>query len=533
MSIGISQDYSILKQGSYEEKGERAKLSNILGAVALADVVKTTLGPRGMDKILQSMNTQGGRDAAITITNDGATILKNVIMENPAGKILIDVSKTQDAEVGDGTTSVCVLAGELLREAEKLLQQSIHPQTVIQGYRNALNVSMEALKTAAADHGNDPAAFRKDLFEIAKTTLSSKVVSVDVEYFSELAVDAVLRLKGSTNLDSINIIKKLGGSMRDSFLAEGFLLDKKIGIGQPKKVENAKILVANTGMDTDKIKIYGARVRVDSIAKLAEVEKAEKDKMKKKCMKIVDHGINCFINRQLIYNYPEEIFAQNNIMAIEHADFDGIERLALVLGAEVTSTFDHPEMVKFGECKLIDEVMIGEDTLIRFSGCKAGEACTVVLRGASQYMLDEAERSLHDALCVISQTVKETRTVYGAGCSEMIMAKAVEEAAKKTPGKKALAMEAFARALRAIPGIISENAGLDSADLVSRLTAEHYNGNTRAGLDIDNGTITKDVKVLESYKCKSSVVTYATEAAEMILRVDNIIRCAPRQRQQR
>eukprot|EP00667_Euglena_gracilis_P008713 EG_transcript_8831 len=523
-------DYSILKPGSVEEKGERAQLSNILGGIALADVVKSTLGPRGMDKILQSMPTGSGRPESIMVTNDGATILKNMVIDNPASKILIDVSKTQDDEVGDGTTSVCVLAGELLREAEKLLQQSIHPQTIIQGFRLAEQVSQKTLAEIAEDHGNDPDKFRDDLMRIAKTTLSSKVLNVDTNHFAKLAVDAVLRIKASGSLESINIIKKIGGSMEDSFLAEGFLLAKKIGLGQPKRLENAKVLVANTPMDTDKIKIFGARVRVDSIAKLAEIEKAEKEKMKHKCQKIMDHGINCFINRQLIYNYPEELFAQGNVMAIEHADFDGIERLALVLGAEVTSTFDNPERVKLGECVLIDEIMIGEDTLIRFSGCKGGEACTVVLRGASQYMLDEAERSLHDALCVVAQTLKETRTVLGAGCSEMAMARAVEEEAKKTPGKKALAMEGFARALRQIPAIICENAGLDSADLVTRLTAEHYNGNRKAGLDVFAGTVVPETMVLEAWKNKSSVVHYATEAAEMILRVDNVIRCAPRQR---
>jgi T-complex protein 1 subunit beta len=523
-------DYSILKQGAGEEKGERAQLSNILGGIALADVVKSTLGPRGMDKILQSIPTGTGRLESISVTNDGATILKNMLIENPASKILIDVSKTQDDEVGDGTTSVCVLSGELLREAEKLLQQSIHPQTIIQGFRLAESAAQKALAGVAVDHGDDPEKLREDLFRIAKTTLSSKVLNIDTDHFANLAVDAVLRIKGTGNLESINILKKIGGSMEDSFLAEGFLLAKKIGLGQPKRLENAKILVANTPMDTDKIKIFGARVRVDSIAKLAEIEKAEKEKMKKKCQKIMDHGINCFINRQLIYNYPEELFAQGNVMAIEHADFDGIERLALVLGGEVTSTFDHPDKVKLGECALIDEIMIGEDTVIRFSGCKGGEACTVVLRGASEYMLDEAERSLHDALCMVAQTIKETRTVLGAGCSEMVMAQAVEEEAKRTPGKKALAMEAFARALRQIPAIISDNSGLDSAELVTRLIAEHYNGNHKAGLDVYQGDVATETTVLESWKNKSSVVNYATEAAEMILRVDNIIRCAPRER---
>ena len=519
----------VLRSGASEEKGERAKLINIMGALSVADLVKTTLGPKGMDKILQGTD----RNQSVRVTNDGATILKSVFMDNPAGKILIDVSKTQDDEVGDGTTSVTVLAGELLRQAEKLLDQSIHPQTIIDGYTAATDIAIEALKAHATDNGADATKFREDLVAVAKTTLSSKILTMEKEHFANLCVDAVLRLgKGSNQLEMINIMKKTGGVLRDSYLEAGFLLDKKIGIGQPRTLTNAKILVANTAMDTDKIKIFGAKVKVDSISQLAEVEAAEKEKMKAKCMKIINHKVDCFINRQLIYNYPEEIFAQHGMMAIEHADFEGIERLAKALGADVLSTFEETDRVRYGFAEKIDEVMIGESTVIRFSGLPAGEACTVVLRGASGHILDEAERSLHDALCVVQQTIGETRTVLGAGCSEMIMAKAVEEKAKTTPGKQSLAMLAFATALRQIPGIIAENAGLDSNDLVTRLTAEHYKGNSTYGLDIENGDIAcvAQMRITESYKVKSSVVSYASEAAEMILRVDDVLRAVPRQR---
>lgn len=521
----------VLRSGASEEKGERAKMINIMGAIAIADLVKTTLGPKGMDKILQSMD----RSQTVRVTNDGATILKSIHMDNPAAKILIDISKTQDDEVGDGTTSVTVLAGELLRNAEKLLDQSIHPQTIIDGYRLACDAAMAALIAHSQDHRDSPVQFREDLLQIAKTTLSSKILTIEREHFANLCVDAVTRLRGGTNLEMINVIKKLGGTLRDSFLEPGFLLDKKIGVGQPTVLENAKILVANTPMDTDKIKIFGAKVRVDGVGQLAEVEASEKDKMKQKCLKIIKHGVGCFINRQLIYNYPEEIFAQHGIMAIEHADFEGVERLAKALGADVLSTFDETDRVAYGFAARIDEVMIGEGTVIRFSGLRAGEACTIVLRGTSQHLLDEAERSLHDALCVISQTAaKESRTVLGAGCSEMIMAQAVEELARKTPGKKALAMQAFANAVRMIPTIIADNAGLDSNDLITRMTAAHYNGMKTTGLDINNGDV-GDVAVMritESFKVKSSVLAYAAEAAEMILRVDDVLRAVPRQRTQ-
>ncbi|CAL8465995.1 g5531 [Coccomyxa elongata] len=520
---------NVLQAGATEEKGETARMAAFVGAMAIADLVKTTLGPKGMDKILQSM----GRGQEVVVTNDGATILKSLYVDNPAAKVLVDISKTQDAEVGDGTTSVVVLAGELLREAEKLVSQNIHPMTIISGYREACELAYAQLEKVSVNNSSDKERFRQDLLNIARTTLSSKILTHDKDHFAELAVDAVLRLKGSTNLEAIQIIKKPGGTLRESFLDEGFILDKRIGVGQPKRIENATILVANTAMDTDKIKIYGARVRVDSMQKVADIEKAERDKMRAKVNAIIDHGINCFVNRQLIYNFPEEIFADAGIMAIEHADFDGIERLALVTGGEIASTFDTPNAVKLGRCKLIEEIMIGEDKLIHFSGTAMGEACTIVLRGASTHVLDEAERSLHDALCVLSQTVKDSRVVYGGGYPEMQMARAVGEGADRTPGKRSLAMEAFATALRAIPTTICDNAGLDSADLISQLRASHaHDAASRQGVDVLSGGMgdMNKLGIFESFKVKAQVLLSATEAAEMILRVDDIIKCAPRQR---
>jgi T-complex protein 1 subunit beta len=512
------------------EKGENARMASFVGALAIADLVKTTLGPKGMDKILQSM-TMGGD---ITITNDGATILKAIHIDNAAAKVLVEISKTQDDEVGDGTTSVVVLAGELLREAQRLMDKRVHPMTIIDGFRLAADIGRKALIASAVDSEGDKTKIREAMVNVAQTTLSSKILSSDKKRFSNLAVDAVLRLEGSTDLDLIQIIKKPGGSLVHSYLEDGFLLNKKIGVGQPKRIENAKILVANTPMDTDKVKIYGSRVRVSSMNDVAAIEAAEKKKMKDKCLKIVNHGINVFINRQLIYNYPESIFAENNVMAIEHADFDGIERLAAVLGGEICSTFDHPELVTLGGCELIEEIMVGEDSMIRFKGVKGGAACSIVLRGPSLHVLDEAERSLHDALAVLSQMAVKGRIVYGGGCSESLMAAAIDKEVPKTSGKKQLAMEAFARALRQLPATIADNAGYDSADIVANLRAAHAAGNVRAGIDISDGGIGDMTKlgICESFELKEHVLMAAAEAAEMILRVDDIIKSAPRQRQQ-
>lgn len=307
-------------------------------------------------------------------------------------------------------------------------------------------------------------------------------------------------------------------------------------------------------MDTDKIKIFGARVKVEGSAKLAEIERAERDKMRAKVAKIKAHGVNCFVNRQLVYNYPESLFAEHGIMCIEHADFEGVERLALVSGGEIASTFDHPGAAKLGECDLIEEVMVGEDKvrvgwrslrrsasadplrkqLIKFSGVKAGAACTVVLRGATSQMIDEAERSLHDALAVLSQTASsDQRTTLGGGCAEMAMALAVDDEARRTDGKKALAVESFAQALRQMPTILADNAGYDSSELVSKLRAAHFEGRADAGLDMNRGDVGSmaELGITESYKLKRQVVLSASEAAEMILRVDDILRSAPRPRE--
>ncbi|KAK3909146.1 T-complex protein 1 subunit beta [Frankliniella fusca] len=478
----------VLKHEAEEERGEMARMSSIIGAIAIGDLVKSTLGPKGMDKILVSM---GRNEGQVEITNDGATILRSLGVDNPAAKILVDMSRVQDDEVGDGTTSVTVLASELLREAEKLIDQKIHPQIIIAGWRNATNIAREALQNASLDNSQDAAKFREDLLNIARTTLSSKILSQHKEHFANLAVDAVCRLKGSGQLSAIQIIKKSGGRLEDSFLDEGFLLDKKPGLHQPKRIENAKILIANTPMDTDKIKVFGSRVRVDSMAKIAELEVAEKEKMKDKVAKILKHNANVFINRQLIYNYPEQLFADAG-------------------------------------------VMIGEDTLLRFSGVKLGEACSIVIRGATQQILDEADRSLHDALCVLAATVRESRIVLGGGCSEMLMAGAVNAAAAKTPGKEAVAMEAFARALAQLPTTIADNGGYDSAQLISELRAAHTQGKSSMGLDMDNGRIAcmKQLGITESFVVKRQVLMSAAEAAEVILRVDNIIKAAPRKRVQ-
>ena len=250
-----------------------------------------------------------------------------------------------------------------------------------------------------------------------------------------LAVDAVLRLKGSGNLDYIKIIKKPGGTLGDSYLADGLVLQKRIATGCAKVATNPRVMIANTQMDSDKVKIMGSKVKVDSVMKVAEIEEAEKMKMKRKVDRILAYKPDVFINRQLIYNYPEQLLADAGVMVIEHADFDGMERLSAVLGAEIVSTFDDPSSTVLGSCASIEEVMIGEDKVIKFAGCQRNEACSIILRGSGNHILDEAERSLHDAICVLISAVKNHRTIYGGGNAEMRMALAVQELANTVEGK--------------------------------------------------------------------------------------------------
>ena len=520
----------ILSDEADDSRGEMARMSSFVGAIAVADLVKTTLGPKGMDKILKSSDPS---EQKITVTNDGATILKSLFVDNPAAKILIDISKTQDEEVGDGTTTVAVLAGELLREAEALVQQRVHPQIIIQGWRLAVAEARRTLVGLAMENHADEEAFRKDLENVVGTTLSSKLLVQEKEHFISLAVDAVLRMKGSDDLKHIQIIKKPGGNLRDSFLADGFILEKKISNGSARKISNPSIMVANTPMDYDKIKIFGSKVKVNSIEKVADIEAAEREKMRRKVDKILAFGPNVFINRQLIYDYPESLMVEKGIMVIEHADFEGVERLSAVLGAEILSTFDSPESRKLGSCGSIEEIMIGEDKVISFKNCQEGRSSTIVLRGASTHLLDEAERSLHDALCVLVQTIKNKKVIYGGGHSEIAMSNATDTLAKTVPGKKSLAIEAFGRALRKLPSIICDNGGFDSSELVPQLRAQITNGSRTAGIDMNQGVV-GDMSLLGIKEClrvKEQALLSAAEAAEMILRVDEIVTCAPRKRE--
>lgn len=481
--------------------------------------VRSTLGPKGMDKILLSKNGN------FLVTNDGATILKSVYSSSLALNIIRDICSVQDDEIGDGTTSVCCLIGELILEAQKLLSFQIHPQLIIKGFRESARESIRISQSRSFDKSENPEIFYREILNVAKTTLNSKIISPFREHFARIVVKAILKLKGSTNINTIKIIKKCGGSLKDSFLEDGFILEKKSGVNQPKKIKNARILIGNTSMDTDKIKIYGARIRVKTISKLAEIEVAEQKKILDKCQKIISHNVTVFVNRQLIYNRYERFFSEHCILTIEHVDFDGIERLALATGAEIVSTFDIPSKIKLGKCKIVEEILVGDETMIRFGGCPNGDLCTIILRGSSTQILDEAERSLHDALCVLSQIIRDPRLLWGGGNIETQISIGLENLSRKSTDKSSLAIDSFSKAIQKLPKIVAENSGLDSLDLISKLKNEHEKGNKKACLDIFKGTIGQadELGLTESFKLKTQIIISAVEAAEMMLRVDNQI----------
>jgi len=353
--------------------------------------------------------------------------------------------------------------------------------------------------------------------------LNSKVVATQKELFARMALKAVLKLKGSTDLNRINIIKKCGGSLKDSFLDDGFILDKELGFNQTKKIKNAKILIVNTSLDSDKVKIYGVKIKVKSISNLARIEIGEQKKLLDKCKKILAHGINVVINRQLIYNRQERFFSDHGILTIEQADFDGIERLALVTGAEIASTFDEPSKIKLGRCNIVEEIIIGEGKCIRFGGVPNTGSCSIILRGSNQQILDEAERSLHDALCILIQSIRNPKYIWGGGFSEMKVGISIEKLSKKFACKKSLAITSFGNAILRIPEILIENSGFESVVLMGKLRNNCKKGESSC-INIEDEDISSARKsgLIENGRLKTQIIISAVEAIEMLIRIDKM-----------
>ena len=517
-------------EGTYEERGDDAVRILKAGTELISSILQTTLGPKGALKMMQGPQS-------VTVTSDGATILKNLVVDNPAAKILVDASISQDWEEGDGTTSVSVLASLLIEEAYKL---NIHPIKIINGYQLGL-----ARISSRLEHLADPAS-DEDLVNLAKTTICSKVLKCSLDLFSRICVDAVDRLDNG-DLSLIQVIKS-SGKLEESFLSDGFILKRnqtieegmihgkqsvESGEGQVKTScpGKVKVLVANTSLDTDKIKVFGAKINVDSVSKLGEIEEAEKNKMRGKIDEICSIPFNVFVNRQLIYDYPFDLFREKNVQAIEHADFDGVERLVRFLGGKIMSTFDSLDEGCLGTCDQVKNVVIGNEQMIEFQ--KAGRgASTIVLRGSSQEVLDEAERSLHDALCVLKKIKSEKKILYGGGATDMELALCLNEYASELSGKESESIFAFSNALQRIPAILGRNGGFDGEEIKAKMRSEHFSGNKTAGINMSTGKVDcmKRLGVVESLRTKRRVIAAAVEVAQMVLKCDAFIKCKPRER---
>lgn len=489
-----------------EERHDDALRSIKAGVVLINDIMKSVLGPNGALKIIQ------GKDTAVT--NDGAYVMKNLLVDSPSARIIANSSIKQDLEEGDGTTSIAVLTSLLLMEAYRL---SLPPIKIIRGFSMALSRCLEALNKRKIS------ATGEDIKNIVRTTLNSKVLSESLDHFVRICISA------AEKVDDISLIEviKLEGDLGESMLVEGFVLNKaeKINIDSPR------ILVANTSMDYDKIKVMSSKINVSSVQELVELERAEKNRMVQKVDSICSVPFDLFVNRQIIYDFPQQLLRSKGVSVIEQADFAGVERLNKILGGNVVSVFEGLSESDLGSCGKVSNITVKGQTMVLFEGVKRG-AATIILFGSSKEMLEEAERSIHDALCVLKRIKEDPFYVYGGGCIEMALSMELSKLALETKTREAEGIECFARALQQIPKILAENAGFDGDEAKTLLRNDHNYRRATYGINIENGKTCcmREKGVVEGLEMKSRAIVAACETAQSILKCDGIIKCKPRER---
>ncbi|MEM2896404.1 MAG: thermosome subunit beta [Candidatus Bathyarchaeia archaeon] len=512
----------ILKEGTTRAKGKEAQHANIMAAKVIAEAVKTSLGPKGMDKML--VESFGD----ITITNDGATILKEMDVQHPAAKMLVEVAKTMDNEVGDGTTSAVVLAGELLRKAEGLIEKDIHPTIVVDGYKGASEKALEFLSEIASKCSPSD---RSVLKKIAMTSMGSKAVAEYRDYLAELAVEAVLRvsekLDGAyrADLDDIKLEKKAGESITDTKLIQGIALDKEVvHASMPKRIEDARIALLNCAIEIEKTE-FDAKINIERPDQLKAFMDEESRMIEEMIDRIVKARANFVVTQKGIDDLAQFLLAKKGIMAVRRAREKDLEKLAKATGGRMVTDLKDLSEKDLGYAKLVEERKLGEDKWTFIEGCKDPKAVTILIRGGSEKVVEEAERSLHDALCVVKDVVQDARIVSGGGAVEAEIALRLRRWAESLSGKEQLAALAYAEALETIPTTLAENAGLDPIDMIVELRARHEKGEISAGIDVFRGKVESMDKldVLEPYAVKDQTINSATEAAMMILRIDDVI----------
>ncbi|HTT16479.1 MAG TPA: thermosome subunit beta [Thermoplasmata archaeon] len=512
----------VLKEGTKREKGRGALSNNIQAAKAIADSVRSTLGPRGLDKML--VDSMGD----VVVTNDGVTILKEMDVEHPAAKMLVEVAKTQDQEAGDGTTTAVILAGELLKRAEELIEQNIHPTIISQGYRLAATKSLELLQqdshpVAIADHDT--------LQRIAVTSMSSKSVSFNREMLGEIAVKAVTAVaekKGSAynvDLDNIQLIKKQGGSMADTQLIEGVIVDKeKVHSGMPSRVENPKIALLDAALEIKKTEI-DAKIEINDPNQLNAFLQEEENMLRRMVDQVKKSGANVVLCQKGIDDLAQHFLAKEGIYAVRRVKKSDMEKLAKATGANVVSKVSELTPEDVGTAGAVEERKIGEDALTFVTGAKKARAVSILIRGGTEHVIDEIERSLDDALNVVAVAVEDGRYVFGGGATAVELAMRLRDEAAKVGGREQIAFESFADALETVPRTLAENAGLDPIDILIELRKAHKAGQKMAGVNVHSGKVDnmQTLNVIEPIRVGRQAIESATDAAVMILRIDDVI----------
>jgi thermosome len=513
----------ILKEGTSRTSGREAQRNNITAAKIIAETIKTTLGPRGMDKMLVSSFGD------VSITNDGATIMKELDVQHPAAKMLVEVAKAQDNEVGDGTTTAVVLAGELLAKAENLLDQNIHPTLIIDGYKKASEKAQEVLEKMAIPVSiND----EKRLIDVAMTSMGSKGITVAKEHFARLAVEAVKQVaeekdgKIKADIDLIKILKKHGKSLDETELVKGMVIDKEVAHPQmPKIVNNAKIALLNAKLEIEKTE-FDAKINIETPEQMKLFLDEEERMLKEMVDKIAEAGANVVFCEKGIDDVALHFLAKRGILAVKNVSSSDMEKLSKATGGKIVASVKELTSDMLGEAKTVEEVKIGEDKLVYVRECKNPKAVTIVIRGGTEHVIDEAERSLHDALCVVRNAIEDGKIVPGGGAPEAEVAKQLRDYAVKVGGREQLAIEAFADAVESIPLTLAENAGLDPIDIMVALRAKHESAASPSyGVDVFSGKIRDmlELNVIEPLRVKQQVIKSATEAANMILKIDDLI----------
>ncbi len=512
----------VLKEGTARTKGKEALFNNILAGKVLAEIMRTSLGPKGMDKMLVD------QFGDITITNDGATILDEIDIVHPGAKFIAKLAKSQDIEVGDGTTTTVILAGELLAQAEDLLKEDIHPTIIIDGYQKALKKALEILDEIAipVDLNN-----KEMIKEVSKTAIASKILAGVSDHFVELAIKAVEAVKREENgklkipLGDIKVEKREGGSLEDSELIDGIVLDKEVVHHRmPRKVEDAKIALIAYALELEKPETADVNVMMDANT-VESLLRWEKEKLKEMAEKIINSGANVVFCQKGIDDIVQHYLAKNGILAVRRVKKSDMEKLAKATGGKIIMNDEFLTPDALGYAKVVEERKVGDENMIFVRGCKNPKAVSILIRGGTKLMVEEAERSLNDLLNTVRNIYLEPKVVAAGGAPELEIAMRLEKYADEVGGKESLAIRAFARAIQSIPATLIETAGLDVVETLEELRTHHAQGNFNYGIDVVNGEVKDmaEIKVFDPVRVKKNAIKSATEAALMVLRIDDVI----------